>query len=180
MDTHLASRRLATLAALALCGALVSACGSEEPAADPSAEPTPTVTAEPTPSVTAEPSGGTVPAPRSGEVDFTEMAAFSQARLRMEPRTATPLTSEEAVRDWLPAKAPARLVRKVDAAAAQVGDGTTAYGLVLAVGCDAPKDYTVELIDGGLNVVVEKSMATATQCLVPTTWLAVVAVDAAF
>lgn len=161
MKTNSTARLLATTSAVAICGALLTACGqgsSDEPDADRSAEPTATV--EPT----------------EGPVEHTELDTFSPSRLRMEEGTVTPLDSEGAAAAWLPGRAPKDLVSSVDDAAAGAGDGTQAYGLVLAVGCDAPEGYSLHRVEGDLTVRVEKSLST-TQCLVPTTWLAVVSVD---
>lgn len=172
-------RRVATGSALAAVGLLLTGCGGEaDRDAGPAGQGTPTaseVTPGATPGTSTGTSPGGAPSPRVGDVDFTELAAFTETRLRMEEGTATPLPSQEAVTRWLPRRAPQRLVADVDAAAALVGDGVAPYGLVLAVGCDAPASYTLERVDGEIAVVVEKSLTT-TQCVAPMTWLAVVGV----
>lgn len=172
MTLHRSSPSL-RLAIAALVGCLLLAgCASEDSDEhDPGLQPAPEESVSPTPDPTPAP--GASPTARVGDVDFTELAAFRQTQLRMEQGTVTPLGSEEAVRAWLPADAPARLVRQVDEAAALVGDGVRPYGVVLAMGCDAPRGYTLERVDGELAVAVEKSL-TSTQCLAPMTWLAVV------
>lgn len=166
MTTISAARLFATTTALALCGALLTACGQDSSDdTERSAEPTPTV--EPTP--TAEPT--------DGPVAHTELDTFSVPRLRMEEGTVAPLGPEGAAAEWLPNKASEDLVASVDDAAAGAGEEAQAYGLVLAVGCDAPEGYALQQVDGEMTVQVDKSLTT-TQCLVPTTWLAVVSVDA--
>lgn len=129
----------------------------------------------PSPAPSSDSSAGAGPTPRGEAVELTELEAFAEPRLRMEEGTVTALDSERAVARWLPEDAPGDLVEAVDAAAAGVGDGARAYGLVLAVGCDAPAGYALGRVDGELTLTVGKS-ATTTQCLAPTTWLAVVSV----
>ena len=167
-------RRVATSTALAVVGLLLSGCGGGEDQRGRDAAPTASVTPS-APGTTPDAPPGGAPTPRVGEVGFTELATFAETRLRMEEGTATVLSSRAAVTRWLPAGAPRRLVDEVDQVGATVGDGARPYGLVLAVGCDAPEGYTLERVDGDLVVRVEKSLTT-TQCLMPTTWLAVVGV----
>lgn len=172
--------RVALVAAATSCLLLAGCASDSSDERDPGLQPAPeTPTASPTDGPTGSPTGsaspapGAGPTPRQGDVAFTELASFAETRLRMEPGRATFLTSRSAVTRWLPDDARRALVNEVDAAAARVGDGIRPYGLVLAVGCDAPAGYSVAEVDGEVAVIVEKS-PTTTQCLAPTTWLAVV------
>lgn len=139
---------------------LLAGCGSESQD-DPAAEPTASVT----------------PGPTEGPLDPAQVETFTASNLALDGEgTATALEPGD-VRAWLTPRAPDELVAEVEDAVEQAAAaGDEAYGVVLAVGCDAPERWQITRADGEVAVTVVRSRTT-TQCLVPTTWLAVASVD---
>lgn len=165
MTRHLTfpSPRL-TVATVVAASLLLAGCGSgtdDDPSGGPTATATPT------------------PTPTEGAGNPETVATFTASNLALDGEgTATALEPAD-VRTWLTPRASDELVAQVEGAVEQVdGEGEQAYGVVLAVGCDAPEGWELTRVGGQVTVTVEKSR-TQSQCLVPTTWLAVAAVDRA-
>jgi hypothetical protein len=68
-----------------------------------------------------------------------------------------------------------RITRAV--ARADVPDGQTLVGAVVAVGCDVPPSVSVHAQDGGLTIAADPVPSPQQECLVAVTTVALVAVD---
>ena len=130
-----------------------------------------------------QPAGYAVPTSRStGPVEFDQVAVVSSSAVggAVAPQ-AVDLTDEAALADFLAQFENARMATALDRtiAEADVEDGETLVGAVVAVGCLPPEAVSVDLTDTGLEIVaVPDKQTTAVECLLPVTSVGVVAVDA--
>ena len=157
---------LGTLLALAL---LLTGCGSGgggdggDGSADRADDGTPTDAGSPTP----------------GPVEFTLVAMVSESAVGgTVSAEAAVLDSEAAVDEFAAQFEDQRMGEslKAEIAGADVPEGQTVAGAVVAVACDAPEQVFVEHTDRGLAITGSK-VVTDKQCLVPVTSVALVAVE---
>lgn len=195
MRTHIRNRTaratgLRVTAALSL-GALVlttAACGSETSADDTASDPAGQSTETSTPDTeTAEPAptgdAGEGTSGSGGEYLVGDAVADGQVQIVQasnvtgEPtEMATPLPTQETIDAFANGLDPA-LAPKVAKAAAEATApaGTTLFGAVVAVGCEAPTSVTWTQTFDGIEVEPTLSKSTV-QCLVPVTYVALLAV----
>jgi hypothetical protein len=154
---------------------LLAGCG-EDTAVDPAGESSPSGSSSSTPSSTSS------SAPSNGPVDFTEVAVVTQTNVGGEvDEQAVDLTDEAAFSAFTAQFEDSRMEDELRTAVAgaDVAEGQTVVGAVVAVGCLPPAKVSVELTDAGLMVtgVPDKREATI-DCFAAVTSVAVVAVDA--
>lgn len=148
---------------------LLTGCGSE--GADEQAD-------DPDPAETSS-----TPTPTNGPVDFTHVGVVSESAAggQVDPQ-AVDLSDDAALADFVVQFEDDRMAAALEAAVAdaEVAEGETLVGAVVALGCVPPKEVTVERTEGGLeiNAMPAKESDPAVQCLVAITSVAVVTVDA--
>lgn len=154
---------------------LLAGCG-EDTAVDPAGQ------SSPSGSSSSTPGSASSDAPGNGPVDFTEVAVVTETNVGGQvDEQAVDLTDEAAFSAFTSQFEDSRMEDKLRTAVegADVAEGQTVVGAVVAVGCLPPTGIEVELTDAGLMVtgVPDKREAT-TDCFAAATSVAVVAVDA--
>ncbi len=114
-----------------------------------------------------------------GPVDFTKVAVVSQSMVGgAVSRKAVAVDTEGQLaafdRQFEDDRMGQALRRAI--AVADVPEGETLLGAVVAIGCAPPVDIHVAKSDAGLSITAEK-VDTKIECLVPVTSVALVAVD---
>ena len=156
-------------ATLLVAGLVLSGCGEATDKGSPASDGPTLERSEPSPTQR----------PVDGPVAFTEVAEFARSRMKPEQASAVVLLEEEAdVAGWLvPLKAPQGLVDEVtESVRDPLAGSDDVYGLLLATGCQRPDDYSLRRSDGEISLRVAP-VKDEVQCLVATTYLAVVTVD---
>jgi hypothetical protein len=115
-------------------------------------------------------------------VDFTEVAVVTQTNVGGEvDEKAVDLTDEAAFSAFTAQFEDSRMEDELRTAVegADVAEGQTLVGAVVAVGCLPPAELEVELTDAGLMVTgVPDKRESTIDCFAAVTSVAVVAVDA--
>ena len=160
------------LGALLALTLLLTGCGDDAGSGDEADDPAPTQSSPPAESDPAE-----------GPVDFTEVAMVTESNVGGEGSTqAAVLDSEEAVDEFAAQFEGTRMRDRLadEVAAADVPDGQTLVGSVVAVGCDVPAEIFVEATPSGVKITPGKMPPPGDkQCLVAMTTVALVTVDSA-
>lgn len=154
---------------------LLAGCGEDtavDPAANGSGQSSPSGSSSSTPGS----------APSSGPVDFTRIAVVTETNVGGQvDEKAVDLTDEAAFSAFTAQFEDSRMEDRLRAAVeeADVAEGQSLVGAVVAVGCLPPAEIEVELTDAGLMVTGVPAKREATiDCFAAVTSVAVVAVDA--
>ncbi|HYJ28601.1 MAG TPA: hypothetical protein VEW73_12870 [Nocardioides sp.] len=173
----------ALVAAGVVLGAGLTGCGSDggdDTASDPAASsstpsPADDTTTE-TPTETSAPesgSGGQETIEAVGSADVTEATLLSATEGGGSPSTlAMALDTDQARADFV-AQLEGGFADTVSAAAAQAAQqapGSTPYGAIAAVGCDAPRGVAIDAGEAGFEVV-PRLPENGVQCLAPVTYV---------
>jgi hypothetical protein len=175
------------VAAAVVLGAGLAGCGSDggdDTASDPAAssstpspaDDTPTETTTETPTETSAPesgSGGQETIEAVGSAGVTEATLLSATEGGGSPSTlAMALDTDQARADFV-AQLEGGFADTVSAAAAQAAQqapGSTPYGAIVAVGCDAPRGVAIDAGEAGFEVV-PRLPENGVQCLAPVTYV---------
>jgi hypothetical protein len=157
-------RTLGTLVATTL---LLTGCGTDADDSGPASDPA---------STTSAPDDGTSPADGVVEHRLVELVTVSQVGGAVSPR-ASVLDDASAVATFTDPFEGSRMTESVEAAVrrADPASDEVLAAAVVAIGCDAPQEVSVERRGDELLVHPGK-IPTTKQCLVPMTTVALVAV----
>lgn len=155
---------------------LLAGCG-EDTVVDRAGDPS-----SPSGSSSSTPGSTSSGAPSNGPVDFTQVAVVTETNVGGEvDEQAVDLTDEAAFAAFTSQFEDSRMEDRLRAevASADVPDGQTLVGAVVAIGCLPPTGLVVENTQRGLTItgVLDKREATI-DCFAAATSVAVVAVDA--
>jgi len=154
---------------------LLAGCG-EDTAVDPAGQSSPSGSSSSAPGSTSS------DAPSNGPVDFTEVAVVTETNVGGQvDEVAVDLTDEAAFAAFTSQFEDSRMEDKLRTAVegADVAEGQTVVGAVVAVGCLPPTDLVVENTQRGLAITgVPDKRERSINCFAAVTSVAVVAVDA--
>ncbi|MGZ8738682.1 MAG: hypothetical protein ACXWW7_16075 [Nocardioides sp.] len=151
---------------------LLAGCGSETPE-EQADDPTPAETTSSSPA----------PTPTNGPVDSDHVAVVSESDVggKIAP-VAVDLTDEAALADFVAQFEDGRMAAALEQAVAEadLAEGQTLVGAVVAIGCVPPKLVFLERTDAGLEMAAvpdKNAEHPQVECLVPVTSVGVAAVD---
>jgi hypothetical protein len=158
-------------ATVLVTGLALAGCGDDS--GDVADDPAPTSSGTP-----SEDPGDT----STGTVDFTQIAIISQTGAGGgTPKDAVVLDSQAAVDDFVASFDDEQMAQSIQHAVdgADVPEGQTLVGAVVAIGCDTPDEVFVRDTAGGVQIVAGKVPSPHQECFAPVTTVALVAVDSA-
>lgn len=174
------TRSAAPLLAGLLALAALSGCGGPE--GDPPPVPNIPVTTGPAATPSESPTSDATDEPTTGAPESTVIALLSDTAVGGSVDTAPILLEdEEAVDEFVADLTRRAFAREVRAAVdeAQVPEGHVRIGAVVAIGCDIPAGVELTTVGGELQVVANEPEGPETECLAPTTTVALLTVEAA-